>query len=108
VKSKSKIASGIIFIILAIFCYTNSFAYCVYNETKYIEQAQTCQSGRQYQCEDGTWTDVNADCQDAQTMQSYDNSACACTNEEEHNCNSSEQHCSSSKESGRCISKCVD
>ena len=107
-KLMSKIATGIVSFGLIISSYNISIADCVYNDTNYIERARTCQSGHQYQCEDGTWTDMNTDCPDEQTIQSYDTSVCACTNDEEHNCNSSGQHCSSSKEYGRCISKCVD
>jgi len=96
----------IIILNLIVFYCVMADAECIYNEIKFSERARTCQSGHQFQCEDGTWTDMNVECPDEQKIQSYD-SACNCTNDEEHYCNTTEQHCNSTKENGKCISKCI-
>ena len=88
--------------------YRLSLADCVYNDTKYVDQSTTCQTGHKYQCAYKTWIDMNIECQDTQSVQSFVNAECACTDDEVNVCISSGQKCTVSQESGSCIRKCAE
>jgi len=85
-----------------------AMAECNYMEKKYMERAVTCQTGHKYACEDGSWIDAGAECPDSNAVQSYDASACSCTNANEQNCNSLGKLCASAQDSGRCIITCTE
>jgi hypothetical protein len=108
VKLMAKLISGIVSFGLVIYCCGLSVADCDYNKTKYSERAFTCQSGHQYSCEDGTWIDMTVECQDAESVRTFDNSGCSCSDDDLNKCLSSGQKCSATQELGGCVRKCVE
>ena len=107
-KIISKLTSCIVSFGLVISCCGISFADCDYNETKYADQSEICKSGHKYQCAYKTWIDMNVVCQDAQSVRTFENSGCSCTDDELNKCLVSGQKCSAVQELGGCVKKCME
>jgi len=108
VKFIYELTFAIVAIGLIISCCGISMADCDYNETKYADMSVICKSGHKFQCAYKTWIDMNDECQDPQTVRTFENSGCSCTDDDLNKCLSSGQKCSATQELGGCVRKCVE
>jgi hypothetical protein len=82
---------------------------CVYGGTNFSDGAVACQSGYQFRCSNGTWEPLDLSCLDNPPAPTRSQpAACACSEEDQANCNATGEICCVSLEGDTCVKRCCE